>query len=50
MGQVYLARDLRHDQQRVALKLHTNADDNALVRFSREATVLAALHHPAIVR
>ncbi len=48
MGQVYLATDLE-TSQRVALKvLHQGLDDAA--RFEREAQVLRALSHDAIVR
>ncbi len=47
MGEVWLALDATTGE-RVALKrTHTNAD---LVRFVREAEVLASLDHPGIVR
>ena len=48
MGVVYLARD-RQTSERVALKiLHAGLEDDA--RFEREAIMLAALSHDAIVR
>jgi tetratricopeptide (TPR) repeat protein len=48
MGSIYRARDGLSGQQ-VALKLlHTDTSE-ALQRFSREASVLAQLRHPAIV-
>jgi serine/threonine protein kinase/tetratricopeptide (TPR) repeat protein len=48
MGSIYRARDSVSGLQ-VALKLlHTDTSD-ALQRFSREASVLAQLRHPAIV-
>jgi non-specific serine/threonine protein kinase len=51
MGEVYLAEDLRLDRQ-VALKFlprHFSTDQDARVRFLREAKALAALSHPNIV-
>jgi tetratricopeptide (TPR) repeat protein/predicted Ser/Thr protein kinase len=49
MGVVYRARD-RQTGERVALKLLTHPGPEAVRRFQREARVLAALRHPAIVR
>ena len=52
MGAVYLARDTNPNVNRlVALKLLSGTLDSHLrARFVREARVLAALDHPAIVR
>jgi eukaryotic-like serine/threonine-protein kinase len=50
MGEVYRARDTRLDRD-VALKVLPNAfvnDPERLIRFEREAKVLAALNHPNI--
>ncbi len=50
MGEVYRARDTRLDRD-VALKVlpvEFAADAERLVRFEREAKVLASLHHPNI--
>lgn len=49
MGVVYRAHD-EETGEPVALKLLTRADPELLERFRREARVLAALRHPAIVR
>ena len=49
MGVVYQARDTR-DGRLVALKQLAAADAELRQRFEREATVLAGLDHPAIVR
>src|SRR5688572_24328555 len=48
MGSVYRATDSLSGQQ-VALKLLHAESSDALQRFSREASVLAGLHHPGIV-
>jgi tRNA A-37 threonylcarbamoyl transferase component Bud32/Tol biopolymer transport system component len=50
MGVVYLARDTRLDRQ-VAIKAlpdHLVDDPDRLVRFEREAKVLASLNHPGL--
>lgn len=50
MGEVYLARDTRLDRL-VAIKAlppHLAADPDRLLRFQREAKVLASLNHPSI--
>lgn len=50
MGEVYLAYDTRLDRQ-VAIKslpAHLAQDTDRLVRFQREAKVLASLNHPGI--
>ncbi|MBL0217191.1 MAG: serine/threonine protein kinase [Myxococcales bacterium] len=49
MGMVYEARD-EVSGARVALKLLHETDPETVLRFSREATILAGLDHPAIVR
>jgi tetratricopeptide (TPR) repeat protein len=49
MGQVYRAHD-RLTGERVALKVLSGRWSHAAERFAREAAVLAALHHPRIVR
>ena len=53
MRRVYRARDT-HNGQPVALKVMLTPDDaragrEAIARFEREASLLARLHHPAIV-
>lgn len=45
MGVVYQARDL-HSEKFVALKILNRSANNADERFSREAQLLADLHHP----
>jgi eukaryotic-like serine/threonine-protein kinase len=50
MGEVYLARDPRLKRD-IALKVLPDAfaaDPDRLVRFEREARVLASLNHPHI--
>ncbi|MBM3968186.1 MAG: serine/threonine protein kinase, partial [Planctomycetes bacterium] len=50
MGEVYLARDTRLDRE-VAIKTlpaHLGHDPDRLIRFQREAKVLASLNHPGI--
>src|SRR5262245_1793371 len=50
MGEVYRARDLRSGEP-VAIKvLHPGLPAEHIGRLAAEAEVLAALHHPAIVR
>lgn len=50
MGTVYRAHD-RQLQRTVAVKvLHVQRDEDALRRFRREAGVMAALEHPAVLR
>jgi hypothetical protein len=49
MGVVYRAHD-RRTGEAVALKLLTRTSPELMERFRREARVLAALRHPAIVR
>ncbi|HMR04804.1 MAG TPA: serine/threonine-protein kinase, partial [Polyangiaceae bacterium] len=49
MGAVYRAQD-RQTKEAVAVKLMTAERPEAAERFEREATLLATLHHPAIVR
>jgi serine/threonine protein kinase len=49
MGSVHRAID-RESGQRVALKTLHRSDVSTVVRFDREAAVLARLAHPAIVR
>jgi eukaryotic-like serine/threonine-protein kinase len=50
MGEVYLATDSRLDRQVAikALPAHLAQDPDRLVRFQREAKVLASLNHPSI--
>ncbi|MBL0926177.1 MAG: serine/threonine-protein kinase [Phycisphaerales bacterium] len=50
MGEVYLARDSRLDRLVAikALPAHLTQDPDRLVRFQREAKVLASLNHPGI--
>lgn len=50
MGEVYLATDTRLDRE-VAIKTlpaHLGHDPDRLIRFQREAKVLASLNHPGI--
>ncbi|MBU6173446.1 MAG: protein kinase, partial [Planctomycetes bacterium] len=50
MGEVYLGKDTRLDRD-VAIKTlpsHLGQDQDRLVRFQREAKVLASLNHPCI--
>ena len=50
MGEVYLAKDTKLDRE-VAIKTlpaHLGQDPDRLVRFQREAKVLASLNHPGI--
>ena len=49
MGEVWRARDA-HDGREVAVKLQRDEGGPMGARFLREARILAALHHPAIVR
>ncbi|MGI9518943.1 MAG: protein kinase domain-containing protein, partial [Pirellulaceae bacterium] len=52
MGQVWLARDSNLDRE-VAIKLlpdHLQSDQQALMRFEREAKLLAAINHPNIAQ
>jgi tetratricopeptide (TPR) repeat protein len=49
MGSVYRALDLLSGEP-VALKILTKVSDDELLRFSREARVLADIDHPAVVR
>ncbi len=50
MGSVFQARDRLGSDQLVALKLlHATGDSKALLRFTREAELLAELRHPGIV-
>lgn len=49
MGEVWKARDLRLDRE-VALKFMLRRSQRGLVRFAREAQVVAALDHPHIAR
>jgi eukaryotic-like serine/threonine-protein kinase len=49
MGDLFQARDLRSGQ-RVAVKVLRLQQDDQLVRFEREARMLAQLDHPNIVR
>jgi serine/threonine-protein kinase len=50
MGEVYLATDTRLDRQVAikALPAHLSSDPDRLLRFQREAKVLASLNHPGI--
>src|SRR5262245_12889821 len=48
MGRVYRARDLRSGEP-VAIKVLQGCDPHDLGRFSREARVLEAIVHPAVV-
>src|SRR4051794_23399281 len=48
-GRVYRARDL-HSGETVAVKVVEGPRPEAAERFLREAVLLAALDHPAIVR
>lgn len=48
MGSVYLARQ-KNLTRPVAVKVVTNADDDLVERFRREAEALAEVSHPAIV-
>ena len=51
MGEVYRARDLKLNRD-VALKVlpdHFAQDPQRMGRFAREAQILAALNHPALV-
>lgn len=55
MGAVYLARDLRLKipcavKENVASRVHSNLADELASQFEREATILAALHHPNLPR
>ena len=52
MGEVYRARDTKLDRE-VAIKILPTdmaAEPDRLVRFAREAQVLAALNHPNVHR
>src|SRR5689334_18753991 len=49
MGQVYRAGD-RVSGEAVAVKVLRHVRASTAARFKREAEVLAALHHPGIVR
>ncbi len=50
MGIVFRARDLRHGGQLVAVKTLIDASPAYAERFEREASLLARLEHPAVVR
>jgi serine/threonine protein kinase len=50
MGSVFKAQDMLHGGKPVALKvLHSTGNPQLLQRFTREAELLAELHHPGIV-
>lgn len=49
MGRIYRARDL-HGGELVAIKHLTRQSERALERFLQEATVLAEIQHPGVVR
>ncbi len=49
MGTVYQAFD-RLDGARVALKMLRGDDEIHLERFAQEASILARIHHPGVVR
>ena len=52
MGQVWLTRDVTLDRE-VAIKLlpkHLQANPQALMRFEREAKLLATLNHPHVAQ
>jgi len=49
MGQIWRARD-RQSGEAVAIKTLQRPDEHLIARFQREARLLAALQHPAVVR
>jgi serine/threonine-protein kinase len=49
MGKVYLARDPRLGNRRVAIKLLRTDDETFRLRLEQEAIAVASLHHPNIV-
>ncbi|MEM9454912.1 MAG: protein kinase [Myxococcota bacterium] len=49
MGFIFRAQDT-HTGQTVALKVIADDDDSNIVRFDREAKVLATISHPGVVR
>lgn len=49
-GAVYLAEDLRLGNRMVAIKELTNSEPEARQLFEREATLLATLNHPGLVK